>query len=139
MGFGAAFQPCEAGRPPPREDKYVVQFDILWPGVGDSNSTLHPQGFLNLQAYFNEYGQPEAGDTTLFYRFEDDFWSTLSCHLGVDCRGKIWEREDYVIIFLKFPQPPAALSGREDYWRQPVEAAFQLLEIWKLEGTPLNA
>lgn len=147
-------RPCEAGRPRPTSDDYVVHFTIDWPflpGYLESfpgnrfrvaidalqkGKKLTGQGWSRAE---HSLDVPISG-TKPYYIYSDDTALTVmfSCskYRGDDlspnplCHGSILSKPDKLILYLRFPADKGQ-SGRAELWRAPVMAAIQMAKDWK--------
>lgn len=150
-------RPCEAGRPRPTWDDYVVAFYIDWPFQPGSEAAWSARPFivaeerlskgqrLRLQGHRNSEHSldgPITG-TQYYYVFSDD--GDLAVHLSCNaflpadieknpiCAGYVWQRSLDLALFIKFPSDRGQL-GRDERWREPVMAAISLITSWRIEN-----
>jgi hypothetical protein len=149
------YRPCEAGRPRPTWDEYVVAFDIDWPFLPGSEAASGARRF-NIASELRMAGKPVQlqgmrnyehtldGPISGFKNYEiysDD--NNLAVMLGCDdflpldleenpiCAGYVWQRSSNLVLFVRFPSDRGQL-GRDERWRAPVMAAISLVTSWRL-------
>lgn len=119
------YQPCEPGREPATENQYVVRFRIEWPGTQNIEQSPHMKRFENAQ--LRPLSNPNS-----FKRFADDYYVNLRCTFGRGCDGWIWDRDRNYILYIILPEF-LRQKDSQDFWKNPTNAAIQLLESWKLK------
>lgn len=151
MRLGVNLRPCEAGRPPPSKDDYVVQFTLLWANKSGAQSTLAVQKLLRIEEHLMKTGKVFLQDLasrehTLNgpisgLRNYDIFSSSaeltldLNCSpfLGSDlspnplCHGVVWYKPSGLVVRIRFPSDQGQI-GEEELWRNPVGAVSTLFQ-----------
>ncbi len=153
--------PCEAGREPPGPDEYVVTFSILWPFLPGSENSGEARRFINNAKSFEKTGRPLVNIKTHEQNIDgpisgenpyhiDHIGSNLSVLINCTaykgdrappkpgCHGYSWHKQKDLIMYLRF-DADRGQRGTEELWRENVDAAAKLAEMWKLEGEPNNA
>jgi hypothetical protein len=46
------------------------------------------------------------------------------------CDGHVWDRTLNLVLYMRFPSDQGQ-AGTEERWRQPVEAAIELIQSWE--------
>ena len=147
------YRPCEAGRPRPSDDEYVVTFNIEWPFLPDSESSPPARRF-RIAAERLAKGEPLTGQhspiqehnldeeitgTKDYFIYSDDgnLVAQLYCverrggkpAPNPGCAGHVWERSSDLILYIRFPADRGQ-RGSLELWREPVQAAITLAKSW---------
>ena len=144
-------RPCEAGRPRPQKEDYVVRFWIEWPFLPGSADSPPARRFRNALERRAEgklalWQDSEHEEHTLngpisgtkdyhFYSDDGDLFVKLRCS-GTSskrpnplCDGHVWKRSSDLIFYIRFTAD-AGQSGEEELWRAPVNATIDLISQW---------
>lgn len=149
------YRPCEAGRPRPTWDEYVVAFDIDWPFLPGSEAAFgagpfrhvaellamgQPMPSRGLKNFEHSLDGPIIGVKDYkIYSDDGDLAVNLNCDafLPLDleenpiCAGDVWQRSSNLVLFVRFPSDRGQL-GQDERWRAPVMAAISLVTSWRL-------
>ena len=149
------YRPCEAGRPRPTWDEYVVAFYIDWPFLPGSEAASGARPFTYV-AELLSIGQPMpsrglknfehsldgpitglkdykiySDDGVLAVNLNCDDFLPLDLEENPICAGYVWQRSSDLVLFVKFPSDRGQL-GQDERWRAPVMAAISLVTSWRL-------
>lgn len=145
----ADFRPCEAGRPRPTKEQYVVTFSIISPYLEkpwlSPDSSWTKDFIKRMETWW--YKDPIRVSPKTFItgerRYEivdsiDNIYVRLRCsaYIGEEkiaippCRGDVWNIKTNLIIKITFPSEFGAV-GFEKKWVKPVKAAFALADKWR--------
>jgi hypothetical protein len=152
----AHFRPCEAGRPTPNQNEYVVVFQIEWPFLPGSKSSKPARRFRNAERDLLEKGRiwsqeasraehslngPISGKNDYhIYSDDGDLVAMFFCTElwngkpapNPTCAGHIWQQSMDLILYLQFPSDQGQ-RGHEELWREPVSTAISLSSEWKVD------
>lgn len=150
-----SLRPCEAGRPKPGPENYVVNLDIRWPFLPGSADTRTARLFVERTAktkrgeklYFQRFNKEEntldgpisGHKNYTIFSADDQLYVHLDCnenHGGVklangSCHGNVWEPLSDLILTVQFPSDRGQ-RGEKELWREPVEAAISLVKSWRV-------
>lgn len=150
------FRLCEAGRPKPSIENFLVRFKIEWPfidGLLDSQvgnkwriyleraKTNHYSSKKNVPAYDVPQGGPIDGKKSYeFYEEHENLVVFMHCTAYVGykepllptCSGDVWDRSSNLVISILFPADQG-YAGNEKKWIKPVKAAVKLAKKWHVK------
>ena len=150
------YRPCEAGRPRPTWDEYVVAFDIDWPFLPGSEAAYgagpfrhvaellamgQPMPLRGMKNYEQSLDGPITGlkdyeiysdDGVLAVNLNCDAFLPLDLEENPICAGYVWQRSSDLVLFVRFPSDRGQL-GQDERWRAPVMAAISLVTSWRLD------
>ncbi len=161
MRLGVNLRPCEAGRPLPSNEDYVVKFTILWANESGAQNSLAVQKLLRMEEHLEKTGQvfaqhlasrehtlngPISGRRNYdIFSSSDELALDLNCSpfFGSDispnplCHGVVWYKRAGLVARIMFPSDQGQI-GEEEFWRQPVEAVAELVRELKISARPLH-
>lgn len=150
-----AMRPCEAGRPTPTENEYVVSFQMEWAFQWDENYLSPMQWFNTASKHLKETGRvigqefysedhsrngPITGKRR-FRIYEDDGdlvvmlrgWPFIGPKAPINpiCDGRVWQRSTNLVLYFSIAGDRCQL-GNEQRWKKPVHAAIELIKQWRV-------
>jgi hypothetical protein len=154
---GPSSRYCEAGRPRPTKGDYVVRMWLAGVGATENNLERLPERLRQMitvsRTWVNsspentnpEYVPSASVDVTgersyTIYGSSNDLWVHFRCGayagaqnqmLNPHCRGYAVSWPRGLAVELSFPADHGQ-SGTDELWREPVEAAFELIQSWEL-------
>ncbi|MGL1919993.1 MAG: hypothetical protein OCD03_03110 [Hyphomicrobiales bacterium] len=144
-----SLHPCEAGRPKPEVDQYVVKFRINSPYLDEpwrSPDNLWTKNHLaRLESWWYKYDfrvSPKVFiDGSEWYHIVDSIDNVhvkLFCspYIGekkrpIDtCRGEVWDMGSNLVLNITFPSDQG-VQGFAKKWIKPVQATLVLVNEWR--------
>jgi hypothetical protein len=155
--YSPSERPCEAGRQVPNENQYIVDFQIEWPFLPDSEDSSSTRQFRLAEERLRNNGRlwnqdmkrmehsrngPISGLKEYgIYDDDGDIVVMLNCsaYIGTEappnplCSGNVWQRTSDLELFLVFASDRGQ-HGSESRWRATIKAAIQLAKDWRANG-----
>lgn len=151
-------RPCEAGREFPKDNEYVVSFQMELAFLNDSKLSSATRRFSEAAKDLKKTGRVRGQNLTRndhsrngpisgerrFQIYEDDGdlvvmlrgWPFLGPEAPINpiCDGHVWERSSNLLLYIKIAGDQCQL-GNEKRWHLPVRAAIDQAKQWRIKGS----